>query len=330
MIVPNYWAEASVKYKEDKRKVTIKRFGWSDISQEDAQREAQKRADEALNDWLAGKLVTLREKKINYNGADGLPIREQVISRHNDVVITRNSYGALCLNTPDVMFADIDFDPKLIARKGDCLTPILYFGFFIAFIGSLLKGYYGLAVLFAGLFCLLFIINKLRKKPAKPTASRNSIIIDDYLKKIESFLEKYPKWGIRAYETPAGLRLLITHKTMQPNDDEVSLFFKLMDVDPIYARMCKNQQCFRARVSPKPWRMDMDSRIRPRPGIWPVKEQYMATREKWIEEYSKKAESFAACRFIKSLGNTTVDNKVAEVIQLHDKLSKANANLAIA
>lgn len=329
MIVPNYWAEAIVKYKEGSRKVTIKRFGWSDISQEEAQKEAQNRADDALNAWLEGKLITLHEKKINYNGADGLPIREQVISRHDDVVITRNSYGALCLNTPDVMFADIDFDNNF-SIQGSCLSPILYFIFSIAFIVSLLKGYYEAAVLFAGLFCLLFIINKIRKKAEKPVENRNSKMIDNYLKKIELFLEKYPKWGVRVYETPAGLRLLITHKTMQPNDSEVSLFFKLMAVDPVYARMCKNQQCFRARVSPKPWRIDMGSHIKPRPGIWPVKQQYMATRESWITEYNNKAENFAACRFIKSIGNTIVDNKVAEIIKLHDELSKANTDLAIA
>ncbi|MFD1260336.1 hypothetical protein [Entomomonas asaccharolytica] len=329
MIVPNYWAEAIVKYNQGGRRVTIKRFGWSDISQEDAQKEAQSRADEALNAWLEGKLITLHEKKINYNGADGLPIREQVISRHNDVVITRNSYGALCLNTPDVMFADIDFEENFLIQ-GNCLSPILYFIFVIAFIVSLIKGHYEAAALFAGLCCLLFLVNKIRKKVAKPIEDKKTKIIDNYLKKIELFLEKYPKWGIRVYETPAGLRLLITHRTMLPDDSEVSLFFKLMKVDPVYARMCKNQQCFRARVSAKPWRIDMNSHIKPRPGVWPVKEQYMATREDWVAQYNKKAENFAACRFIKSIGNATVDNKVAEIITLHDELSKANTDLAIA
>ncbi|UYZ83465.1 hypothetical protein MTZ49_12795 [Entomomonas sp. E2T0] len=329
MIVPNYWAEAIIKYKEGSRKVTIKRFGWSDINQEDAQLEAQKRADDALNDWLAGKLITFREKKIYYNGADGLPIREQVISRHNDVVITRNSYGALCLNTPDVMFADIDFDGDF-SIEGSCLSPLLYFIFSIAFIVSLLKGYYEAAVLFTGLFCLLFITNKIRKKLEKPIEHNNSKIIDDHLKKIELFLEKYPKWGVRVYETPAGLRLLITHKTMQPNDSEVDLFFKLMDVDPVYARMCKNQQCFRARVTPKPWRINMNQHITPQSGNWPIKEQYLTIREDWVKEYSNKAKDFAACRFIKSIGNATVDDKVAEIIKLHDELSKANTDLAIA
>jgi hypothetical protein len=39
-----------------------------------------------------------------------LPIGEEIVSRHGDAVITRNSYGALGLNTPDTVFADVDVD----------------------------------------------------------------------------------------------------------------------------------------------------------------------------------------------------------------------------
>jgi hypothetical protein len=48
-----------------------------------------------------------REVRSNY-GVEGVPIREQIVQRDGDVIITRNSYGALCLNSPDVLFADID------------------------------------------------------------------------------------------------------------------------------------------------------------------------------------------------------------------------------
>jgi len=36
-----------------------------------------------------------------------VPIREEIVSRHGDTIITRNSYGARCLNTPNALFADI-------------------------------------------------------------------------------------------------------------------------------------------------------------------------------------------------------------------------------
>lgn len=340
MIVPTYWAEVVIKHKERGRQATIKRFGWSDISQYDAQQEAQRRAEDALKDWLDGKLITLRETKVNYNGADGLPIREQIISKHGDVVITRNSYGALCLNTPDVMFADIDFD--IPYRVGGCLQ-LLLFALLIGGIVSLVNNYYEMniiyeiktiiyemPIIFAILFIMLIAIHLRIKESKDPFESNNKVKIDEHLNKINAFLEKYPQWGIRVYETPAGLRLLVTHKTMSPNDPEVELFFKLMEADPVYARMCKNQQCFRARVSPKPWRVDMSEHISPRSGTWPIGEQYMSARENWIKQYENKAKDYAACRFIQHCGSTRVDRKVLDVIKLHDKLSKAETDCPIA
>lgn len=60
-----------------------------------------------------------RELRSNY-GTHGVPIREQIVERHDDMIITRNSYGALCLNTPDVLFADMDFEE----RPSGCVLPL--------------------------------------------------------------------------------------------------------------------------------------------------------------------------------------------------------------
>lgn len=37
-----------------------------------------------------------------------MPIREEIIGRAGDAVITRNGYGACCLNVPNVLFGDVD------------------------------------------------------------------------------------------------------------------------------------------------------------------------------------------------------------------------------
>ncbi len=68
------------------------------------------RAEEALARIVAGESVCRREPKVPYNGADGVPIREEVLGRYGDEVITRNAYGARCLNSPTALFADVDFD----------------------------------------------------------------------------------------------------------------------------------------------------------------------------------------------------------------------------
>ena len=127
MIVPQFWAEGRAQHRQNNKQTTVRRFGWSDSSAAEAQSSADARAQEALQRILSGEKLLRREPKIPYNGAQGVPIREEIIDRHGETVITRNSYGARCLNTPNVLFADIDFDrstPKryVFATIGVLLT----------------------------------------------------------------------------------------------------------------------------------------------------------------------------------------------------------------
>ncbi len=113
MIVPDHWAEARRQHREPGRQVTVRRFGWSATSAEAAQAMADQRAEEALRRLLAGEKLARREPKVPYNGAAGVPIREEVLARHGEEVVTRNAYGARCLNSPAALFADVDFAPAV-------------------------------------------------------------------------------------------------------------------------------------------------------------------------------------------------------------------------
>ena len=113
MIVPQFWAESRAQHKEKGRQVTVRRFGWSDTSLAEAQANADDRTQEALRRVLSGETtLPRREPKVPYNGADGVPIREEIVDRYGSAIITRNSYGARCLNTPNVLFADLDFESE--------------------------------------------------------------------------------------------------------------------------------------------------------------------------------------------------------------------------
>ena len=125
MLVPAFWAEARLQQWHGKRQITVHRWGWSDSSEADAQTMADARAAQAMADLQAGHTVARRERKQAYNGAQGLPIREEVLARHGSTVITRNAYGAHCLNTPDVVFADVDFATQAPARLGWVLFALL-------------------------------------------------------------------------------------------------------------------------------------------------------------------------------------------------------------
>ncbi len=325
MLIPDFWAEASVKHRVSGKQVTVRRFGWSEESQDDAQRNADARAEDAFARIVIGEKLERREPKMSYNGASGVPIREQVLSRHDDAVITRNIYGAKCLNTPNVLFADIDFSDDPMPGFVALVVGLLIIAG--AIIGNTYSGW-GLAFLLM-FFALVLGASASRlifgmKQKAKGTPEQQAT------NRINAFLKKHPGWRVRLYKTPAGFRALAMHRTFDPAEPEVASFFKEIEADPIYVRMCMHQHCFRARVSPKPWRIGIKSHLKPRPGIWPINPERMPDRARWVDEYERKSEGFASCRFIADLGSDTVDPTVDKVRELHDELCRAESDMPLA
>lgn len=326
MIVPSYWAEASHQHRSGGRQLTVRRYGWSDVSQDEAQAHAEERAREAFERIVAGEVLPRREPKLSYNGADGLPIREEILSRHGDTVVTRNLYGARCLNTPDVLFADIDFEDAPGGRLQAGITAALVLialaiGFATGSFG------YGLFLIVLGLLgsravaeLLRLLLQRLGGGPEQRALSR-----------IDTFLKSHPEWHLRLYRTPAGLRLLAMHRAFDAREPVVIEFFNALGVDPLYARMCDNQRCFRARVSPKPWRIGIGTHLRPRPGVWPIDPGRMPERRRWVEEYEQRARDYASCRYVEALGRTTATCPQALAVQrLHDEWCQAQRELPVA
>lgn len=325
MLIPDYWAEASLKHKVGGKQITVRRFGWSEQSQEDAQRNADARAEDAFARLVAGEKLARRELKVAYNGAVGVPIREEVLSRHGDAVITRNLYGARCLNTPNVLFADIDFvvEPMPSSFKwGILLLMIAAFSFGKTYAGWWLGLASGIAAWYAGYKIAAWLWAHKLKTTGTPEQKA--------MNRVDSFIEKHPDWHLRIYRTPAGLRLLAMHKTFGPEDPEVANIFREIEADKIYVQMCTNQHCFRARVSPKPWRIGVESHLKPRPGVWPINPDRMPDRVRWVNEYERKAEAYASCRFLVAKGSGVVDPAVEKVQILHDDLCRAQSDLPLA
>lgn len=324
MNIPRHWAEARSQHREKGRQITVRRFGWSAASHAEAERMAQERVAEALQKILGGAKLARFEPKVAYNGADGVPIREEIVAEHGDSVITRNSYGALCLNTPDVLFADMDFEARAEGKYGCLLILALVAG---AILGARVTD--SVAVGIAGMIggCLLapwWLAKGLpwwRRRRGGPDRQAQHRITD--------FMAAHPTWRLRVYRTPAGLRVLAMHRTFAPGEPEVAAFFEALNCDPVYVRMCERQQCFRARVSPKPWRIGVGP-IRPRTGVWPLAAYALPAREAWVRQYQAKSAEFGSCRFLTELGNGTPHDKARAVQELHDRLCRADTELPIA
>ncbi|MCS0581796.1 hypothetical protein NX784_09350 [Massilia pinisoli] len=333
MIVPSFWAEARAQYRRKGKQITIRRFGWSDASMEDAQGNAQARVDEALARAISGETLPRRERKVPYNGGNGLPIREEVIARFDETVITRNSYGARCLNTPGVLFADIDFpdapSPRMVRATALFLLAVDAGAMFLLAAPGQNRGMFWITGVIGALLILLLaspMANLIRRMMVWVAGGPETIARAN----VQRFMSKRSDWFVHVYRTPAGLRLLATHRLFDPREAEVAECFRELGTDPVYVAMCLNQHCFRARVSAKPWRIGIEDRLTPRPGVWPVSSERLPQRRAWLERYDRRAAGFAACQFIESIGSGVSAPAARAVQELHDQFCQARSNLPIA
>lgn len=318
MIVPEFWAEASERRRVDGRQFTVKRFGWSDSSETEARQHAQTRLAEALEELVERGTVRRVDHKVTYNGAEGLPIREEVVARHGDVVISRNGYGALCLNTSDVFFADIDVLPA--SSELYTFTAVVCLATLGWLVGSSAGGL-GLA-LAGGIVGLLLALPLAKLLFAAVMTWRKSPE-ERALANIRRVSMAHPQLNLQVYRTPMGYRVLVLNEAFDPTSERALKLLSEFNSDPRYIAMCRNQRCFRARVSPKPWRMKLD-RMKPKSGVWPIRQDRMAERQAWVERYQQKAGDFAACHYLMQLGADTRTDQAERVQALHDDYSQAH------
>ena len=325
MIAPQYWSESKLKKVVNGKQYTLKRFGWSDVSELEAKKHADERVRDAEKLLIKNGDVRRIDHKTSYNGAEGIPIREEVISRHNDSVITRNSYGALCINTPNVFFADIDFDYEPSSKMHFFATVILLV---INIVSAVY--FYSWPVFFGGLFVVLILTSTLAGIFNSIKFRLNGSPEKIALQTIKKVSKLDPGLHLRVYKTPMGFRVLVMNRTFSPRQNTTIKLLNKFCSDRIYTLMCKNQNCFRARITPKPWRIDMD-RLRPVPGVWPVKKKHMEKRKKWVDEYIKKSQHYSSCHFVMQLGSNTVSPEVEYIRKLHDEYCKVDMkNLELA
>ena len=325
MIVPEYWAEAREQVRHQGRMLTVRRYGWSDDSVEAAQQHARQRTREALDAILSGATLPRRELRTNY-GIAGVPIREQIVSRHGELVITRNSYGALCLNTPDVLFADID----MAERPSGCVLPLGAMALVaaVAFATGWFAWHWVAGIALAML--ALWAGNRIALQRQRAAFDRDGGAETRALALVDAFVAEHPDWHLRVYRTPAGLRVLAMHRTFQPQDDDAATLFSALRADHLYTVMCKVQGCFRARLTPKPWRIGIDQRITPPVAAWSAEQATLPERLAWIDRYEAASRGHAACRYLRSLGDTTcVDPKAEHVRALHDAMANADRDLPL-
>jgi len=88
-------------------------------------------------------------------------------------------------------------------------------------------------------------------RPAAPDAVKSQ---DEALALLTALVATRPDLAFRVYATAAGLRYLCTNKLFQPETLESEEILKSLKSDKRYVLLCRKQKCYRARLTPKPWR----------------------------------------------------------------------------
>lgn len=193
------------------------------------------------------------------------PIREEVIRDIDaDNVVTRNSYGALILNTTSLNIFDIDRYQRS--------------------------------------FWEMFTFKKFDNKAA----------IVQKLKTLHA-QQTLPGTTWRIYETTKGIRLIVLGAYIEPSSEVFKKFCLQINADNLYAFMCQKQNCYRARLTPKPHRMKIPC-IKYR---CPIPEGQETAYRDWVANYENESRNFAVCRLVEELGSKFSDNAM---VDFHDRI----------
>jgi hypothetical protein len=137
----------------------------------------------------------------------------------------------------------------------------------------------------------------------------------------KAWVQGHSGWNWRIYRTKAGVRLLATHAVFDPADPVCEQVFAAMGADPLYRKLCQTQKCFRARLTPKPWRCGIGHPPARWPFVDPGAEEAFTN---WERKYEAACRSKATCQLLDK-GSGVVHEELREMVELHDEMTRAGA-----
>jgi hypothetical protein len=287
MRIPRHWARASYTG-TDPRGRQLTRSAWGWSLDDPAQ--AQEDAASRARRVFDRLINGARPEKYEY--ADR-PLREEIVNtvRQGDkdiVIVTRNRYGALVLNAASVLFVDVDY-PRIRAQ---------------------------------GLWDAVALLFSRSRREQRQAAVRELT-----LKSVRDWSQRNDGHAFRLYRTCAGLRLLFIDRLYEPKSEETRRILVELGSDPLYRTLTLKQECFRARLTPKPWRCGSK---RP-PNQYPWQDERAEGRYRdWQRRYEQAAAPYRVCALVEACGPAAHHEEIAAVLALHDGLACDLADKALA
>lgn len=162
----------------------------------------------------------------------------------------------------------------------------------------------------------IFALFKKKQSPADLRAQWENAAIE----RVQSSFKNLNLSG-RLYRTANGLRAMVTSQTIHAQDPLAQDLLYQCGSDALYKKLCLAQNSFRARLTPKPRRIQMSS-----PGVKFPFEQESEKKKvlEWTQQYETLAGEFATCEFVKNIGNLQpILKNFQEVVDLHDQETHA-------
>ncbi len=142
-------------------------------------------------------------------------------------------------------------------------------------------------------------------------------------KRLAQTAASYPELTVRLYETFAGYRCAIVNRSISAGTRESDQLLNSFEADPLYARLCQSQDCFRVRLTPKHWRCKVQRP--PARFPWESKIQEQEYRN-WQAEYERQCRAYATCRFLEQYGRRPIADQLQPLIDLHDEMTGADVD----
>jgi hypothetical protein len=157
---------------------------------------------------------------------------------------------------------------------------------------------------------------------AKPTAGEA-----ETLARLRATLAAHSIGSFRIYRTAAGFRVLATDPLFTPAGPEAESLMTAAGSDPAFLKLCRVQESFRARLTPKPWRCGRRLPPNRHPREDPGSRQTFAA---WLADYEAACRDKAVCRLVESVGGDRVHREVAPLLELHDRTTRVAESLPLA
>jgi hypothetical protein len=161
---------------------------------------------------------------------------------------------------------------------------------------------------------------------ARLFGSRKPLPEVEVLERLRDVLQHDSGGSYRVYRTAAGFRVLATDPTFTPAAPDAVRLMDRLGADRSFVQLCKIQESFRARLTPKPWRCGQ-----PNPPVrFPRDPEDEALFANWLEAYDRAASEKATCRFVEAIGWGRTNADTDRIVRLHDERTKAGSDLPLA